>query len=24
MVSEVCEIKHHYRNGVPAREGIEY
>lgn len=24
MVSEVVEIKHHYRQGVPARKGIEY
>jgi len=24
MVSEVKEIKHHYRKGVQAREGIEY
>lgn len=24
MVSEVKEVKHHYRKGVPAREGIEY
>lgn len=24
MVSEVREVKHHYRKGVPAQEGIEY
>ena len=24
LVSEVNEVKHHYRSGVPAREGIEY
>jgi len=24
MVSEVAEIKHHYRAGVPARKGIEF
>ena len=24
LVSEVCEIKHHYRKGVQAREGVEF
>jgi cob(I)alamin adenosyltransferase len=24
LVSEVREVKHHYKNGVPAREGVEY
>jgi cob(I)alamin adenosyltransferase len=24
MVSEIREVKHHYRKGVQAREGIEY
>jgi len=24
MVSEVLEVKHHYRAGIPAREGIEF
>lgn len=24
LVSEICEIKHPYTQGVPAREGIEY
>ena len=23
-VTEMREVKHHYRDGVPAREGIEY
>jgi len=24
LVTEMCEIKHYFRDGVPAREGIEY
>lgn len=24
MVSEVCEVKHHYRSGIQAREGVEF
>lgn len=24
MVSEVREVKHHYKKGIPAREGIEF
>ncbi|NPV71305.1 MAG: cob(I)yrinic acid a,c-diamide adenosyltransferase [Firmicutes bacterium] len=24
LVSEVNEVKHHYRKGVPARQGVEY
>jgi cob(I)alamin adenosyltransferase len=24
LVSEVLEVKHHYRQGIPARKGIEY
>lgn len=24
LVSEVREVKHHYRSGIPAREGMEY
>jgi cob(I)alamin adenosyltransferase len=24
LVSEVREVKHHYKNGVPGREGVEY
>lgn len=24
LVSEVREVKHHYRRGIPAREGMEY
>lgn len=23
LVTEMCEIKHYYQKGVPAREGIE-
>jgi len=24
MVSEVIEVKHHFRQGIPAQKGIEF